>query len=302
MFQPVDREWETLYDELMKCFFVSDLHGNVDKYNKLFDSIIKEIPDAVFIGGDILPHFHMPARGLDSFHDDFINGFLVVRFLDLKKRLDRSYPEIFLILGNDDGRFEEPAVLDAATRGIWHYSHFRCLSLNGYSVYGYAYVPPTPFRLKDWERYDVSRYVDPGCVAIEDGVFSRTISESEKVYTTIGDDLEKLVGNDPLDKAIFLFHSPPYKTKLDRAALDGKKIDHVPLDVHVGSIAIRRFIENRQPLITLHGHVHESPRITGSWRERMGQTHAFSAAHDGPELSLVIFDPEHPDKGHRDLR
>jgi len=35
----------------------------------------------------------------------------------------------------------------------------------------------------------------------------------------------------------------------------------------VGSIAVRRFIEERQPLLTLHGHIHESARLTGDWRE-----------------------------------
>jgi Icc-related predicted phosphoesterase len=292
---------ETLYDDLMKCFFVSDLHGDIEKYKKLFSSIENETPDAVFIGGDILPNFSLPDLGLDSVHEDFINDFLVKQLLDLKKRLDRSYPEIFLILGNDDGRFEEPAILDAATCGIWHYCHFRHLFLKEYSVYGYAYVPPTPFRLKDWERYDVSRYVDPGCIAIEEGEFSHPVSESEKMYTIISDDLKKLAGTESLGKAIFLFHSPPYQTKLDRAALDGKKIDHVALDVHVGSIAIKRFIEERQPLITLHGHVHESPRITGAWKECIGRTHAFSAAHDGRELALVVFNPESPEKSCREL-
>ena len=35
-----------------------------------------------------------------------------------------------------------------------------------------------------------------------------------------------------------------------------KMIDYAPLDVHVGSIAVRRFIESRAPYLTLHGHVH----------------------------------------------
>ncbi|MEJ2636882.1 MAG: hypothetical protein P8184_16535 [Calditrichia bacterium] len=104
-----------------------------------------------------------------------------------------------------------------------------------------------------------------------------------------------------LINSIFLFHTPPYQTALDRAALDGKMIDYAPLDVHVGSIAVKRFIVGRQPLITLHGHVHESARITGKWQEKIGRTYAFSAAHDGPELALVKFDPEHPEKARREL-
>ena len=78
-------------------------------------------------------------------------------------------------------------------------------------------------------------------------------------------------------------------------------VDYVPLDVHVGSIAIQRFIERRQPLITLHGHVHESARLTGAWRTVIGDTWAFSAAHDGPELALVRFDPEQLDAATREL-
>ncbi len=104
-----------------------------------------------------------------------------------------------------------------------------------------------------------------------------------------------------MSSAIMLFHTPPYKTVLDRAALDGRMVDYAPLDVHVGSIAIGRFIERRQPRVTLHGHVHESARLTGEWRQQIGQTHAYSAAHDGPELALVRFDPERPAEATREL-
>ncbi len=77
---------------------------------------------------------------------------------------------MFVILGNDDPRAEEAAVLDVEARGLWHYAHGRRLDWSGFSVYGYSCVPPTPFRLKDWERYDVSRYVDPGCLSARGGV------------------------------------------------------------------------------------------------------------------------------------
>jgi hypothetical protein len=78
-------------------------------------------------------------------------------------------------------------------------------------------------------------------------------------------------------------------------------VDHVPLDVHVGSIAVRRFIEARQPWLTLHGHVHESARLTGAWRDRILGTPMLSAAHDGPELALVRFDLERPETASRSL-
>jgi Icc-related predicted phosphoesterase len=155
--------------------------------------------------------------------------------------------------------------------------------------------------LKDWERYDVSRYVDPGCVSPEEGIRSVPVPEREKRFSTIGEDLERLTAGDDLAKAIFLFHAPPYRTKLDVSSGEGKMIDHVPVDIHLGSIAIRRFIEARQPLLTLHGHAHEAARVSGSWRDRIGRTRCLSAAHDGPELALVRFDLNRPDEATREL-
>ena len=127
------------------------------------------------------------------------------------------------------------------------------------------------------------------------------IPPDEARYGTIKSDLQELAGDADLSRAVFLFHSPPYRTALDRVALDGKTIDGAPLDVHAGSIAIRRFIETKQPSITLHGHIHESARLTGSWCEVLGRTYAFSAAHDGDELALVRFDPAEPGKATREL-
>jgi len=155
--------------------------------------------------------------------------------------------------------------------------------------------------LKDWERYDVSRYLDPLCVAPEEGWLSVPVAKSTLKHQTIQDDLQKLAQGNDLSRAIFLFHTPPYNTSLDRAALDGKKVNYVDLDVHVGSIAVRRFIESRQPLLTLHGHIHESARITGAWQERIGGTLAISAAHDGPELALVRVDLDDPANATREL-
>jgi Icc-related predicted phosphoesterase len=154
---------------------------------------------------------------------------------------------------------------------------------------------------KDWERYDVSRYVDPGCVSPEEGFRSVPVSVDTIRHETIADDLNRLIGGRPCERAIFLLHSPPHDCLLDRAALDGRMIDHAPLDVHVGSIAVRRMIESQGPLLTLHGHIHESARLTGAWRDRIGRTHLFSAAHDGPELALIRFDLDQLDDATREL-
>lgn len=225
-------------------------------------------------------------------HDDFITDFLLPQLNTLRGKLKENYPYIFIIMGNDDGRYEEAALIKAGAEGYWNYVHGKKAGFYGYDIYGYSYVPPTPFLLKDWEKYDVSRYVDPGCISPEDGKHSIPIGHNNRKYETIHEDLIALAGENDLSRAIFLFHSPPYKTQLDRAALDGQMVDHVPVDVHIGSIAIQRFIQAKQPYLTLHGHVHESAGLTGSWRDKIGETEMFSAAHDGSELVIIHFNIE----------
>lgn len=287
-----------MYNErAVYCLFVTDLHGRMDRYEKLFGSIQTEEPDVVFIGGDLLPHFAWSGDG----PDDFLQDFVAARLEQIKTRMTDRYPDIFVILGNDDARSEVQTVKEIAARQMWKYAHRRRFELNRHVVYGYAIVPPSPFQSKDWEKYDVSRYTPPGSVSPEEGRRSARVDPRDVRFSTIQKDLDMLAGNADLENAIFLFHTPPHDTTLDRAALDGKTIDYVPLDLHVGSIAVRRFIESRQPLLTLHGHIHESTRITGAWRDRIGRTHMFNAAHDGPELSLVKFDLENLQDAERVL-
>ena len=278
------------------CFFVSDLHGLQSRYQTLFSKILEEKPAAVFLGGDLLP-------GFETFQDgNFVRDYLAQEFKELYIKLGKKSPRIFLILGNDDDRgIEEDLVHFMERDKIWEYVHNKSSQFGEFTVYGYAYVPPTPFLNKDWERYDISRYVDPGCIPPEEGW--HTIKQAVNIvqHATIQQDLKELTSSKDLSKSIFLFHTPPYKTNLDRAALDGKMIDHVPLDVHVGSIAVKELIQENQPLLTLHGHVHESVRLTGSWKDQLGISTMFSAAHDGPELALVRFDPEHLEEAVREL-
>jgi uncharacterized protein len=278
------------------CFFVSDLHGRAERYLTLFSRIAEEKPEGVFLGGDLFP-------GLAGFGGgDFLNDFFVPALRKLKTQLGDRYPRIFLILGNDDNKFQEKSLLVGMDQEhLWEYIHNRRAEFGPHPVYGYNYVPPTPFLNKDWERYDISRYVDPGSVPPEEGRHSLNEPLNLIQFATIKKDLSDLAGESDLSQAIFLFHAPPYETDLDRAALDGKTVEHVPLDLHVGSIAIKQFILKRQPLLTLHGHVHESARLTNSWKGKLGRTTILSAAHDGPELALVSFRLDELDSSSREL-
>jgi len=282
----------------MNCFFVSDLHGSISRYEKLFESIVNEKPDIVFIGGDILPSFCHSSKSSDKY-DDFIDDYFVKNLLSLKEKMKDKYPVIYIILGNDDVKAEESKITDAEKSGVFNYINMRFAEYKGLKIFGYSYVPPSPFLLKDWEKYDVSRFVDPGCVSPEEGFRSVEAEDNVKRYSTIKDDLEKLSADENLSNAVFLFHSPPYETNLDRVGNDGKYYEHVPLDLYAGSIAIKKFIEKKQPLVTLHGHIHESARLTGKWKDRIGKTYCFNASHDGSELSLIKFSTDNPDEAVR---
>ncbi|MGE5236183.1 MAG: metallophosphoesterase family protein [Acidobacteriota bacterium] len=285
----------------MLCFFASDLHGHIERYEALFDRVAAELPHAVFLGGDLLPSAMPGSADSGAALNEWAARSLGSRLRRLHERLGDSRPRVLAILGNDDARSAESDLEQLVRDRLLEMVHMRHTTLASFDVYGYSCVPPTPFLLKDWERYDVSRYVEAGCVSPEEGQRTMRLSASEVRFGTIARDLELLVDGRDLSRAILLFHAPPYRTMLDRAPLDGRMVDGVPCDVHVGSIAVRRLIESRQPLVCLHGHVHESPRLTGSWCDRLGRTQLFSAAHDGPELALVRFDPEQPERASREL-
>lgn len=282
----------------MTWFFASDLHGSVPRYEALFAAVRRERPAAVLLGGDLLPGGFGVA---DARAGGFLAGWLAPGLTALRDALGPAYPRVLFVPGNDDPAAALPDLDELAGEGLLEPLHGRRARVGGHDVLGYACIPPTPFPLKDWEKYDVSRFVDPGCVSPEDGRHSVPADASALRWGTIAADLEALAaGLDP-ERAIVLFHAPPYRSALDRAALDGRMVDWCPVDVHVGSIAVRRFIEAWQPLATLHGHVHESVRLTGTWRERLGRTWALGAAHDGPELALVRFDPDEPGAATREL-
>lgn len=62
------------------------------------------------------------------------------------------------------------------------------------------------------------------------------------------------------------FHAPGYNTTLDLAPRLGKDLRPkyfmgTPIMDHVGSTAVRKVLEEFQPELALHGHIHESPGV-----------------------------------------
>jgi Icc-related predicted phosphoesterase len=84
----------------------------------------------------------------------------------------------------------------------------------------------------------------------------------EETEEQLGDRIESMARQVPdATRAIFNLHCPPYKSGLDEApAIDADlKLLHGGRALRpVGSTAVRTAIEKHQPLLSLHGHIHES--------------------------------------------
>jgi Icc-related predicted phosphoesterase len=87
---------------LLPCFFATDLHGHRDRYEKLVSCIAQERPNAMFLGGDLLPRSTLSLAPTNPDQPDFLKDYLLPEFTKTRQLLGSEYPEIFLILGNDD--------------------------------------------------------------------------------------------------------------------------------------------------------------------------------------------------------
>lgn len=115
----------------------------------------------------------------------------------------------------------------------------------------------------------------------------RDISE-EELYERIERMADKL---ERVENAIFNIHVPPHESGLDICPkLDTSIYPPRPIIgeyISAGSIAVRKAIENYQPLIGLHGHIHESRGKT-----KIGRTLCFNPGSEYSEgiLRGVILD------------
>jgi Icc-related predicted phosphoesterase len=93
----------------------------------------------------------------------------------------------------------------------------------------------------------------------------------------------------PPERTIFSLHCPPYASRLDDAPQlteDMRLKDAGRAPVPVGSTAVREAIEEFQPLLSLHGHIHEARAST-----RLGRTLCInpgSSYEQGQLLGAVV--------------
>jgi len=264
-------------------FFTSDLHGVSQYYEQVVAHAAEGRSRAVVLGGDLGPH----ATGEDGVRRQrlFLEGFLV----EFARRLREAAPEaeLLLLMGNDDWRSNHD-VLERHDGALWRVLHERAIDVDGVRVAGLSWVPITPFRIKDWERWEDGETEEP---ALLDGVISEGAAvrpfafDGARRSPTIADGLNALAAATDPARTLFVLHSPPRDTHCD---VTGSGL-------HVGSRAIRRFVERHQPPLVLSGHIHESPRVSGAWRDAIGRTIVVNPGQFGsPRVGGVWFDPQRP--------
>ena len=261
-------------------FFTSDLHGQTDFYEQALAQAAGGHPRVVILGGDLCPH----ASGEAGLRRQrlFLEGTLV----EFARRLRESVPaaELLLLMGNDDWCANE-ALLEQHDGGLWRVLHDRVVEADGVRVAGLSWVPITPFAMKDWERWEDGEPEAPARLtgwSSRSGAMREFKFDAERREPTIAGALADLAARTRPAETLFVLHSPPRDTRCDVMA-GGR---------HVGSRAIRRFVETHQPPLVLSGHIHESPRVSGAWRDEVGRTIVVNPGQFGsPSLCGAWFDP-----------
>ena len=109
-------------------------------------------------------------------------------------------------------------------------------------------------------------YNAPGMQMLSTGYTNVTPWDTHREYSEEQIKAHLRAMTDRLDNpetAIFNIHVPPYNSRLDTAPLLGQDLKvktaagHV-VTAPVGSTSVRESIEEVQPLLSLHGHIHES--------------------------------------------
>jgi Icc-related predicted phosphoesterase len=280
----------------MKIFFATDIHGSETCWRKFLNAAAFYKADMVILGGDVTGKVMIPIVAHTGYWQVTVRGQTVK--METKEELDAiqtqirnrgSYPAIVtpdelqvlsetegevdrrfsvemmhsldrwldmadgklkggqigcILNGGNDDIFEIDEMIESSP--CVTFGEGKVLDLDGFSLISMGWTNPTP-----WDTFRE---------APEDELAQKI----EAIATQIPD----------MGRAIFNFHAPPYGTGLDEApALDEnlRPMHGGAVMKPVGSTAVRDSINKHQPMLSVHGHIHESRGI-----KRMGRTMAIN--------------------------
>ncbi len=290
-------------ESIIRLFYAGDVHGSRLCWKKFVNAAAHYPADALIMGGDLTGKALVPiVRGGDGSYMAQVIG--EQRVAHTAAELDQMQQAIStngmypLIVDEDEarrlgedpvrrGQVFEKALLDELR--LWVKLADERLAATGTR----AYVIPgndDPWLIDEVlasgtnvvscdERIEV---VGPHEM-VSLGYSNRTPWETpreldeEQIYARLrrlADQLEKP------EQAIFNVHVPPWESSLDTAFEVDAELRYVtkggrPHEIPTGSRAVRQILEEVQPVLSLHGHIHESKGVT-----RIGRTVAINPGSD----------------------
>jgi uncharacterized protein len=297
MFRRRDKE------SIIRLFYAGDVHGSRVCWKKFVNAAAHYPADALVMGGDLTGKALVPIvrAGDGSYRARVIGEQREARTAEELDQLQQAistngmYPlivdedEAQRLAENSDHRAEafEAALLDELR--LWVKLADERLAGTG----ARAYVIPgndDPWSIDEVlaggtsvvacdERIEVVGSHE----MVSLGYSNRTPWETpreldeEEIYARLRrlvDQLEKP------ERAIFNIHVPPWESALDTAFEVDEELRYVtkggrPHEVPTGSPAVRQIIEEAQPVLSLHGHIHESKGVA-----KIGRTVAVNPGSD----------------------
>jgi Icc-related predicted phosphoesterase len=171
------------------------------------------------------------SKGLDTLFKRLMIERLREWMVLADERLAGTDYKVYMAPGNDD-HFEVDEIISESATIIS--ANDRVVMVGEHEMVTFAWTNPTPW---DTPREKPDEELEPMLEAL--------IAQVKDVKN-----------------AIFNFHAPPYGSSLDLAPeLTEDLIQAADTKIHVGSKAVTKMIEKYQPMLGLHGHIHESRGI-----------------------------------------
>ncbi len=267
----------------LRIYFATDVHGSDRCFRKFLAAADSYEADVLVLGGDIAGKGLVPIRSHDGSLSAKVRGepVTVPRNEEERLRAEINRLGFYSIVAGDPEiqRMEaEPAFLDAAferaivdqIRGWCRLAEerlaprVRCIITPGNddpkAIDAVLRAEPR-IESPEAEICDLGPVVMASCGDVTPTPWNTAREYSEE---ELGNRLEKILENVPAGRKVVVnFHCPPYGSGLDFAAeLDAQLRPVIrggrPSIVPVGSKAVRDVIKRHQPVVGLHGHIHES--------------------------------------------
>jgi uncharacterized protein len=293
-----------------KVFFATDLHGSETCWRKFLNSAKFYGCDVLICGGDMTGKAIVPLVEEDGHFSYTLAAERQVvsagQIADVENTIRRKgyyplrvTPERLHELDQDAGVRAE-TFRQVMLEGVERWMNLAGEKLSGTGVR--CFVSPgnddefevdDVVRKSDFVELGEGRLIDiDGFTMISSGWSNPTPwnTHREESEEKLAERIDAMAQQVPdMSKAIFNLHCPPYRSGLDEApAIDADlKLLHGGRALRpVGSKAVRDAIDRYQPLLSLHGHIHESKGAV-----KLGNTLAInpgSAYEEGMLMAAII--------------